>query len=126
MKERPNISITPVAQPSQTLSPSKSISPGKTLQEKLADKQKQNLKGAARSIDFLKPSITNTTVAHKASTSPVIPPSLNVIPNFSKDSGISISQVTFIYNLICEIIFFVDFTDSSSAKTYRLVEYFQK
>lgn len=90
LKERPSLSITPVQQ--QTIpstSPSKSISPGKTLQEKLADKQKQNmnLKNISRNLDFYStPSTSSLPSILQRKSNPVL-------PNFAKESGISISHV---------------------------------
>ncbi|XP_017772871.1 PREDICTED: calcineurin-binding protein cabin-1-like [Nicrophorus vespilloides] len=93
IKDRPNISIIPVAQP-QTISPVSS-SPGKTLQEKLADKQKQQKSAAAKSLDFVhqKEQQKASYSGYKPNVLSQIPKSLDVIPNFLMESGISISQV---------------------------------
>lgn len=87
MKERPSLSITPVQQQIiPSTSTSKSISPGKTLQEKLAEKQKQNMnmKNISRNLDYFQAQPSTSSTQRK--TSPVI-------PNFAKESGISISHV---------------------------------
>lgn len=97
LKERPNLSITPVNQPTSLMSTSPgkpSASPGKTLQEKLADKQKQNMnKGAARNIDFFTAPNSSISIATKQSPISIAQTSITNLPNFSKESGISISHV---------------------------------
>lgn len=105
MKDRPNISITPVLQTSiphittaSFMTPAQPTS-GKTLQEKLADKQKQHsTKQLAKNIEA---EIINAPVAaasvKKSLSIPSIPSSLTVSKattyKFPIDSGISISQV---------------------------------
>ena len=105
MKDRPNISITPVLQGSIPLITTSSFvtpsqpSSGKTLQEKLADKQKQHSsKQLGRNIEA---EIITTPVSassiKKSLNIPSIPSSLTVSKastyKFPMDSGISISQV---------------------------------
>jgi hypothetical protein len=105
MKERPNISITPVLQSaiplittSSFMTPNQSSS-GKTLQEKLADKQKQHsTKQLGRHIEA---EIISTpmgqTPLKKSLNIPSIPSSLTVSKastyKFPAESGISISQI---------------------------------
>ncbi|XP_063910388.1 calcineurin-binding protein cabin-1-like isoform X2 [Zophobas morio] len=105
MKDRPNISITPVLQGSIPLITTSSFvtpsqpSSGKTLQEKLADKQKQHSsKQLGRNIEA---EIITTPVSassiKKSLNIPSIPSSLTVSKastyKFPMDSGISISQI---------------------------------
>lgn len=106
MKERPNISITPVLPTPGSLTTTTSFTPalsttGKTLQEKLADKQKQlSSKQLGRNIE----AEIVTAPVKKTLNIPSIPSSLSVskatpsamaLPKFTIESGISISQVLF-------------------------------
>ncbi|KAK4873288.1 hypothetical protein RN001_015317 [Aquatica leii] len=87
--ERPNITITPVTQSVANLVPQKPTLPttiGKTLQEKLADKQKQ-LTNKSLSFDKGK-RLQSTTFSSHSSI-----PHAN-LPTFPLDSGVSISQVS--------------------------------
>ncbi|EFA00717.1 hypothetical protein TcasGA2_TC003597 [Tribolium castaneum] len=103
MKERPNISITPVLQSSIPLITTSSFltppnqSPGKTLQEKLADKQKQHsTKQLGRHIEAEIISAPMGGAAMKKSLNIPSIPSLSVTKpsyKFPLDSGISISQI---------------------------------
>ncbi|RZC42711.1 calcineurin-binding protein cabin-1, partial [Asbolus verrucosus] len=104
MKERPNISITPVLQStiplittSSFMAPSQT-STGKTLQEKLADKQKQlSTKQLGRHIEAEIISTPVGSTVKKNLNIPSIPSSLTVSKassyKFPLESGISISQI---------------------------------
>lgn len=86
MKERPNISITPVttATPAVSFVKPSTASPGKTLQEKLADKQKQQLnkqlnKNIEANIFAKNTPMTSTDVLMKSLNLPAtLPSSLTV------------------------------------------------
>lgn len=103
MKERPNISITPVIPTPGSLPTTapftSALSTGKTLQEKLADKQKQlSSKQFGRNIEAeivsapAKKTLNIPSIPSSLSVSKATPPTMN-LPKFTLDSGISISQV---------------------------------
>lgn len=88
-----NISITPVLQTVSSVKPTSALtvttSTGKTLQEKLADKQKQHFNFDAKNSDKGKVQSASSYSSPSSSISHAPRPS------FSLDSGISISQVIF-------------------------------
>ncbi|XP_022907944.2 calcineurin-binding protein cabin-1-like isoform X2 [Onthophagus taurus] len=94
LKDRPNISITPVTQPITSISVTKSVSSGhKTLQEKLADKQKQRKIDASNKV-MEKVNFPSTSIKVSPIANLTLPPSINVYPTFPKESGVSIAQVS--------------------------------
>lgn len=114
MKERPNISITPVLQSSIPLITTSSFmtppsqSTGKTLQEKLADKQKQySTKQLGRNIEAEIISAPVGGALKKNLNIPSIPSMPVTKPQykFPLDSGISISQVNcFLVYFFCKFM----------------------
>ncbi|XP_025836579.1 uncharacterized protein LOC112906529 [Agrilus planipennis] len=94
VKERPSISITPVVSSTggaSIVSSSQSkipTSPMKTLQEKLADKQKNaSAKNVSKSFSF------DSVVPNKPTAVPSSSASQQ-IPTFPKESGITVSQIS--------------------------------